>query len=99
MSALRVWACNPRATNTDVRDGVDVDVTCEIAGLRCEGEVTLVPDWIGGYEAYGMGADCWVSGELLAWLRTLDEGVELSDLLGDLESAAVKCAVRLAAVK
>lgn len=92
MSALRVTACNPRATNTDVRDGVDVDVTCEIAGLRCEGEVTLVPDRDGGYEAYGMGADCWVSGELLAWLRTLDEGVALDDMLADLEAAAARCA-------
>lgn len=92
MSALRVTACNPRPTDTNLCHGVDVDVTCEIAGLTCEGEVTLIPSHGGGYEAYGMGPDYWVSGGLLAWLRTLDEGVALEDILSDLEAAAAKCA-------
>lgn len=94
---MRVNASGARATSYGVERGVDVDVTCEIAGLTCEGEVTLVPSHDGGYETYG-SPDQWVSGGLLVWLHALDEGVSLDDVLSDLESAAARCASHLEAV-
>ena len=96
--AIRVNASGARATSYGVERGVDVDVTCEIAGLTCEGEVTLVTSRGGGYEAYGYGPNQWVSGALLQWMRTLDDSVSLADMLRDLESAAARCASHLEAV-
>ena len=67
MSELSVTASNARATDTGVRDGVDVDVAVTLcSGLVVEGEVTLAPDHTGSLVAYGADPSMWVSGRLLA---------------------------------
>jgi hypothetical protein len=76
-------------TTTGVEGGLDVNVTVEINGLDCDGEVTLVQDSVnGGWCAYGPAPEYWVSGALLSWLQGLDEGYELTEILSKIERAA-----------
>ena len=57
-------------TTTGVEHGIDVVVSVD----GVDGEVTLLPaeDGVGGYGSWG-SPDHWVSGDLLVYIRTLDD--------------------------
>lgn len=61
-------------TTTGVDGALDVDVTVTLPdGRTLEGEVTLARrEYDGAWAAYGDAPDYWISGAMLAALKTLD---------------------------
>lgn len=98
MQPTNITASNVRpSTYTDTDGAVDIDVTVTLEGLMLEGEVTLAPaQYDGSLGAFGESPDQWVSGDLLRYLRTLDDS-DFRSALDALESAAGAAAAAAAA--